>query len=88
MSSTSQVYPDPVRVVSVGVAVDELLAEPSKASHAATSTEFCGGTHVAATGEAQSFVLLQVNLSSLVSWGWSLVVAGCVLPGECFPSGD
>lgn len=54
-----QVYPDPVRVVSVGVAVEELLADPSKASHADSSTEFCGGTHVATTGEAQSFVLLQ-----------------------------
>lgn len=54
-----QVYPDPVRVVSVGVAVEELLADPTKASHADSSTEFCGGTHVATTGVAQSFVLLQ-----------------------------
>jgi alanyl-tRNA synthetase len=39
-----EVYPDPVRVVSVG--------------HD-TSIEFCGGTHVANTAEAESFVLVE-----------------------------
>lgn len=39
-----EVYPDPVRVVSVG---DD------------TSIEFCGGTHVGNTAEAEAFVLVE-----------------------------
>ena len=39
-----EVYPDPVRVVSIG---DD------------TSVEFCGGTHVDNTAEAEAFVLLE-----------------------------
>eukprot|EP00959_Pyramimonas_sp_CCMP1952_P475388 9504159-Pyramimonas_sp.AAC.1 len=53
-----EVYPDPVRVVSVGADVDALLADPSNPAWANQSTEFCGGTHVARTGEAGAFVLL------------------------------
>jgi alanyl-tRNA synthetase len=39
-----EVYPDPVRVVSIG-------------DH--TSVEFCGGTHLANTAEAEAFVLVE-----------------------------
>ena len=39
-----QVYPDPVRVVSVGVPVDELLTDPDSPKGMSTSVEFCGGT--------------------------------------------
>ena len=39
-----QVYPDPVRVVSVGVPVDDLLTDPSGATGTKYSVEFCGGT--------------------------------------------
>ena len=39
-----EVYPDPVRVVRVG---------------ADTSIEFCGGTHLSNTGEAQAFALVE-----------------------------
>ena len=39
-----EVYPDPVRVVSVG---DD------------TSIEFCGGTHISNTAEAEAFVLVE-----------------------------
>ena len=41
-----QVYPDPVRVVSIGVSVDELLADPDSGAAVDTSVEFCGGTYV------------------------------------------
>jgi alanyl-tRNA synthetase len=53
-----EVYPDPVRVVSVGPSIDELLAEPAKEDWKSYSIEFCGGTHLGNTGEADEFVLL------------------------------
>ena len=53
-----EVYPDPVRVVSIGRPVEELLANPHDSSHRAFSVEFCGGTHLASTGAARSFALL------------------------------
>lgn len=39
-----EVYPDPVRVVSVGFDVDEMLKDPSNEKWKAASIEFCGGT--------------------------------------------
>ena len=49
-------YPDPVRVVSIGPAISELLADPRDWSN--RSVEFCGGTHVDRTGEVDDFALL------------------------------
>lgn len=51
-------YPDPVRVLSVGVPVDELIADPLKASNANYSIEFCGGTHLTNTQQAKSFAII------------------------------
>ncbi len=51
-------YPPHVRVVSVGPAVDDLLANPANAEWADKSIEFCGGTHLAKTGDAQGFVIV------------------------------
>jgi len=51
-------YPDPVRVVSVGVTVDELLRHPDDPRWLDHSIEFCGGTHLGSTGEAKRFVIL------------------------------
>ncbi|VDO55828.1 unnamed protein product [Schistosoma margrebowiei] len=41
-----EAYPDPVRVVSIGVPVTSLVADPEKGYGKTTSVEFCGGTHV------------------------------------------
>eukprot|EP01025_Chloroclados_australasicus_P014578 TRINITY_DN16848_c0_g2_i5.p1 TRINITY_DN16848_c0_g2~~TRINITY_DN16848_c0_g2_i5.p1 ORF type:complete len:1226 (-),score=185.41 TRINITY_DN16848_c0_g2_i5:256-3462(-) len=51
-------YPDPVRVVSIGKSVDELLANPDKDENMEYSIEFCGGTHLKNTGAAKQFALL------------------------------
>ena len=41
-----ETYPDPVRVVSVGVEVDEILKNVKDPQWEKVSIEFCGGTHV------------------------------------------
>jgi len=52
-------YPDPVRVVSIGASAEELAADPGNPRWRGFSIEFCGGTHLASTGEARKFILLQ-----------------------------
>lgn len=39
-----ETYPDPVRVVSIGIPVQDLLKDPNSAAGSLTSIEFCGGT--------------------------------------------
>ena len=51
-------YPDPVRVVSIGAPVDELIANPGNPAWMDHSIEFCGGTHLERTDAADDFVLL------------------------------
>uniref|UniRef100_A0A061SAZ8 Alanine--tRNA ligase n=1 Tax=Tetraselmis sp. GSL018 TaxID=582737 RepID=A0A061SAZ8_9CHLO len=51
-------YPDPVRVLSIGVSVDELVADPSKPTHVEHSIEFCGGTHLTNTSQAKCFAII------------------------------
>jgi alanyl-tRNA synthetase len=52
-------YPDPVRVVSVGVPVGELLTDPGRDDWRSVSVEFCGGTHVRSTAAIDGFVIAQ-----------------------------
>ncbi|SCU82138.1 LAFA_0C09274g1_1 [Lachancea sp. 'fantastica'] len=52
-------YPDPVRVVSVGMPVDELLSNPANEEWQKYSVEFCGGTHVNKTGDIKDFVITE-----------------------------
>lgn len=54
-----ETYPDPVRVVSVGKPIEELLADPSNEEWFNYSVEFCGGTHVPKTTDMKFFVILE-----------------------------
>jgi len=52
----SEAYPDPVRVVAVGVDVADLVASPDEEKWFKNhSVEFCGGTHTPFTGEIELF---------------------------------
>ncbi|XP_023683025.1 alanine--tRNA ligase, cytoplasmic [Paramormyrops kingsleyae] len=53
-----ETYPDPVRVVSIGMPVQELLADPSSAAGSLSSIEFCGGTHLQNSSHASPFVIV------------------------------
>jgi alanyl-tRNA synthetase len=53
-----ETYPDPVRVVSIGVPIADLTGNPANAAWREASIEFCGGTHVASTGAIQDFAIV------------------------------
>ncbi len=51
-------YPPMVRVVSIGVPVSELLAQPENPDWRQYSIEFCGGTHLVTTADAEDFAVI------------------------------
>ncbi|CCH41400.1 alanyl-tRNA synthetase [Wickerhamomyces ciferrii] len=54
-----ETYPDPVRVVSIGQPVEDLLNDPQNPKWHGASIEFCGGTHVAKTSDIKDFVIVE-----------------------------
>ena len=54
-----ETYPDPVRVVSVGVEVEEMLQDVADERWDQVSVEFCGGTHVQKTGDIKDMIILE-----------------------------
>ena len=56
-------YPDPVRVVSVGVGVDRLLSDPGSAEWMGYTVEFCGGTHLETTDGARRLVIVHEQVA-------------------------
>ena len=53
-----ETYPDPVRVVSIGIEVEKLLEDPISQAAFKTSVEFCGGTHLQNIGHADHLVIV------------------------------
>ena len=54
-------YPDPVRVISVGQPVSALMDDPKNPTWRNGSIEFCGGTHLSNTAEAEDFCIIEEN---------------------------
>lgn len=54
-----ETYPNPVRVVSVGIDVDMLLENPENPEWRKVSVEFCGGNHVDQTGIMKDLVIVE-----------------------------
>ncbi|KAJ9312903.1 hypothetical protein DTO271D3_6817 [Paecilomyces variotii] len=54
-----ETYPDPVRVVSVGVELEEILKNVKDPRWEEVSIEFCGGTHVQKTGDIKDLIILE-----------------------------
>jgi alanyl-tRNA synthetase len=65
-------YPNPVRVVSVGADLAEVLLDKSNSKWEKYSIEFCGGTHLGNTSEGASFSIVS---EEPVSMGVRRIVA-------------
>eukprot|EP00835_Amoeboradix_gromovi_P005296 NODE_485_length_7794_cov_0.605848.p1 type:complete len:869 gc:universal NODE_485_length_7794_cov_0.605848:3209-5815(+) len=52
-------YPDPVRVVAIGVDLDEVLLDPMNVKWREYSIEFCGGTHLDSLSGCKEFMIIE-----------------------------
>ena len=52
-----ETYPDPVRIVSIGQPVADLLDSPTNTAWGELSIEFCGGTHLDTTAQIGYFTI-------------------------------
>jgi alanyl-tRNA synthetase len=52
-----EAYPDPVRIVSIGRPVEDLIAEPQGNGGINYSVEFCGGTHLHKSGHINRMII-------------------------------
>lgn len=59
-----ETYPDPVRVVSIGVPVEDMVSDPKNEKWESVSVEFCGGTHLTNTEQAEGFVIVEESALS------------------------
>ncbi|KAB5566501.1 tRNA synthetases class II (A)-domain-containing protein [Coniochaeta sp. 2T2.1] len=54
-----ETYPDPVRVVSIGVSVEDLMADPENQKWRQYSVELCGGTHVDSSSAIKKLIIVE-----------------------------
>ncbi|WVZ64369.1 hypothetical protein U9M48_013893 [Paspalum notatum var. saurae] len=72
-----EIYPDPVRVVSIGRKVEDLIANPENKEWLSISTELCGGTHILNTRDAKAFALISEEGIAKGVRRITAVTAGC-----------
>ena len=53
-----ETYPDPVRVVSVGKEIEDLIADPNGPAAFEYSVEFCGGTHLLNSSHIERLIVV------------------------------
>ncbi|KAK6185433.1 hypothetical protein SNE40_007670 [Patella caerulea] len=59
-----EVYPDPVRIVSVGIPVEQMESDPMGPAGSVTTVEFCGGTHLRRAGHIGAMVIVSEDAIS------------------------
>jgi alanyl-tRNA synthetase len=74
-----ETYPDPVRVVSIGVPVNELIQNPQNPEWVNYSVELCGGTHAFEAANIGPFVITETGS---VAKGVRRITAVCGADGE------
>ena len=77
-------YPDPVRVVSIGINVDKLVSEPENPQWLNYAIELCGGTHSLSIGELERFVITQETTKAKGTRRIFAITGSCAVESEVF----